>query len=619
LTGGPHDLPDRQQTLRKTITWSYQLLDAPQQHLFQHLAVFVGGCPLEAAEAVCTAAGEHPDALFEQITSLVDKSLLQIVQQEGEETRLGMLETLRDYGLECLAASGEQEAIRHAHAAYYLAFAEAANAEIWTPRQLVWVERLEREQANLRAAMHWWLERAEAGQSVEQALRLGAALGRYWQIQGQVSEGRALLERALARREGVVAFVVAQALAAAGLLADMQGDFEQTEGWCRESLRLFRELGDGRRAGRVLTLLGLVALKKGEQQKARTHLEEALALLKERGDQEGSSDVLRALATVYVNQGQYASAGELLEASLVLARKGGAAPGTAASLHLFGRLLLEQGEVARAQALFEESLALSRGIGYQEGIDRALALLGLVALVQGEHPRARALLEESLALSSREGWPEPLCWGLFGLGWLEFFQRDYGVARARFEEGLTLSRERGNRPFTAFFLEGLAAVVSGQGHPTWAAQLWGAAELVRRTINVAVPPVMRSVYECSVTAARDQLGDRSFSAAWAEGRRMPPEHALAAREPVTTLTSPRVPRPSSSSSAKSPPRAPDGLTAREVEVLRLVAEGRSNAEIAEQLVMSLPTVKTHVRSLYQKLGIGSRSAATRYAIEHHLL
>lgn len=529
LTGGPHDLPDRQQTLRHTILWSYQLLDAQEQRLFQQLVVFVGGCTLDAAQAVCAALDKNAASFFERVISLLDKSLLQTIQQEGEESRLFLLETIREYGLECLAASGMMEAARRAHASYYLQFAEESEARLSGSQHGAWVRRLEREYDNMRAALAWSLEQGEAGHTMEMALRLGAALREFWGIRGSVREGRAFIERALARREGVAAPALAKAIAAAGLLADMQGDFGQAELWCGESLALFRALNDAQGAGRTLVILGDVALKKGEHAQARSHLDEALTLFREEDDTQGISDSLIDLANVSINQGEYISACELLEESLALARKAGYTSGVAASLTLLARAAFYRGDLPEAQGLFEESLALSRSIGYKSGIALALGLLGLVALVQGEHARARLLLEESLTLSRMEGWPERIAWGIYGLAWLAFFQQDYGMAHARFEEGLTLSRALDDKPFIAFYLEGLAGVASAQGQPAWAAQLWGAAETVRSTIDAAVPPVIHPIYEQVVTSMQAQLGADTFAAMQALGRSMTLEEVLAGR------------------------------------------------------------------------------------------
>jgi ATP/maltotriose-dependent transcriptional regulator MalT len=175
-----------------------------------------------------------------------------------------------------------------------------------------------------------------------------------------------------------------------------------------------------------------------------------------------------------------------------------------------------------------------------------------------------------------------------------------------------------DRELLTFCLEGLAAVVTSQGEPVWAARLWETAETLRSMIGIPLPPVERAAYESFVTAARAQLGDHAFAAAWAEGHTMTPEQALASegREMVPVSISPVLPL---TARVPSTVVSPDGLTAREVELLRLVAQGLSDAEIAEQLIISLLTIKAHMRSLYNKLGISSRSAATRYAIEHHFI
>src|SRR5256886_161952 len=233
LTGTSRDVPARQQTLRNTIAWSYNLLDAVEQRLFRRLSVFVGGCTLQAIEAVCAMpnVGDEAAQALDGVASLVDKSLLQQTEQEGEEPRLLMLETIREYGLEALADSGEMERTQRAHATYYLRLAEEAELELGGPEQAVWLERLEREHDNLRTALRWSLEQAEheeaeqsAGDGRERALRLGGALWKFWWTRGHWSEGRNFLERALAASEEVAASVRAKALFTAAQLPFVQGD-----------------------------------------------------------------------------------------------------------------------------------------------------------------------------------------------------------------------------------------------------------------------------------------------------------------------------------------------------------------------------------------------------------
>src|SRR6266567_1116039 len=241
LTGGAQDVPVRQQTLRNTIEWSYNLLDAQEQQLFRRLSVFVGGCTLPAIEAICAALddADGEGQVLDRVASLIDKSLLQRTEQGEDELRIGMLETIREYGLERLIVSGEAEAARQAHAMYYLALAEEANAELSGPRQAVWLERLEVEHDNLRAVVRWSLEPAEdVAQRREALLRLGGALVEFWHVHGHYSEGRNVLESALAGSEGVAAPVRVKALGAAAMLVTMQGDVEQATILVEESLTL---------------------------------------------------------------------------------------------------------------------------------------------------------------------------------------------------------------------------------------------------------------------------------------------------------------------------------------------------------------------------------------------
>jgi predicted ATPase/transcriptional regulator with XRE-family HTH domain len=522
LTGGPQDLPTRQQTLRNTITWSYQLLDAQEQRLFRQLCVFAGGCTLEAAEAVCRAleGKERAEHLLERMASLLDKSLLQTIQQEGKESRLLMLEAIREYGLEALAASGEMEETCHVHARYYLQLAEEAEPKLRGAQQTVWLGRLEREHGNLRVALQWALEHEEGRLS----LGIASALLEFWLIEGHVSEGYTGLSRALAKSRGVEAKVEAKAFAALGWLACVQGDYDQAEKWCQKSLTLSREAGELPAIALSLSRLGWVTMFRGDYARAHLLLEEALAHFRELDDSVGIGDALRALGNIFLMQGEYAKACMLLQESLTFYRKVGYTSGVAEALNLLAFALLYQGELARAHSLLEESLALCRQVGYKRGMAFALLTKGLVALGlgldAGARATARALLEEGLALARMGGWGQGIVWGVFGLGWIAFFEQEYGMAHSLFEEGLALCRESGNKMLTAFCLEGLASTVGVQEEPAWAAQMWGAAERLRQTIHAAVPPFMRVTYELFVTNLQAQLGEEAFRALWEQGQTM---------------------------------------------------------------------------------------------------
>jgi predicted ATPase/DNA-binding CsgD family transcriptional regulator len=616
LTGGAHDLPLRQRTLRNTLAWSYELLTQEEQRLFRRLAVFVGGCTLEAIEAVCAALDDGTDQVLEGVSSLIDKSLLQHTEQEGEEPRLMMLETIREYGLECLAMHGEMESTQQAHAEYYLALTEQAEPHLKGTEQGRWFARSEQEHDNLRATLRWSLEPEKVEHRSEMALRLGAALGQFWTVRGHWSEGWSFLERALAGSKGVAAPARVKALMAAGHLAFAQSENDRAAALYGESLAQCRELGD--RAGVALSLRWLagIAERRGTVAVARRLSEESLALCREAGDREGIASSLVNLGRIASLQGEYVRAISLREESLALFRALGNSQRIAFALcGLAYTLFLSQGDPAKVFALLEESLAVCREVGYREGIAVVLSSLGEVILQQGDTVTARSRLQESVLLSREIGNPD-IDWELFLLGRVQALEGDYARARAFYEESLTIGREVGEKQRIAFYLEGLAIVVAVQGDPVWAARLWGTAEAQREVLGTPLPPVYCADYERAVAAARTELGEQLFALAWAEGRAMTPEQALTAQGHVTLLQ----PLPPALTPATKPAISyPDGLSAREVEVLRLLATGLTDAQIAKHLVLSLHTVHAHLRTIYSKLGVTSRSAATRYAFERKLV
>ncbi len=610
LTSASQDVPPRQQTLRSTLTWSYDLLSAQEQRLFRRLCVFVGGCILEAAETICNDLGV---SVLDGVASLIDKSLLSQTEQTDHEPRLVMLETIREYGLECLNTSGEDVITQRAHAAYYLALAEQAAPELQGLQQAAWLERLEREHDNLRAALGWFMEQAED----EMALRLSGALWRFWWVRGQVNEGRNVLEQALAVSEGCKASVRAKALSAAGTLTGLQGNFEQAEALCRDGLALSRELEDPDGIVTSLRMLGYVAMEQSNYAAARTLLEEALDLSRHVDNTWGIAYSLEILAAVAFEQGEYVRAQTLIDESLAISRKVGDTWGIARSLWLLALVVLFQGTLTRAHAIIEEHLTLSREVNDQRGIAYSLLILGYIAFFQGQNDTMRTLFEESQALHKQTGDRRGIAWTLYGLGWVALAQGDYSTARTQYELCLSILRELDHKWFIALGLEGLACLASAQGQPAWAAHLWGAAEMMREAIDASISPVVLARYENFRAAARTQLGEETFAATWAEGRTMPIETLL---HPSDIAPSPPETRVTQSTTiAKLPVTYPAGLTIREVEVLRWVAMGLTDIQVADKLILSSRTVSTHLRSIYNKLGVTSRSAATRFAVEHHLV
>jgi len=622
LTAASRDVPARQQTLRNTIAWSYNLLDAPEQRLFRRLSIFVDGCTLQAVEAVCAAIGDGDEVAqaLDTVASLVDKSLLQQTEQEGGEPRFVMLETIREYGIERLAVNGEMEATRQAHAEYYLALAEEAEPQLLSNQQITWLEQLDREHENLRAALHWLLEHGEAEQNMEMALRLGAALEQFWVIRGYHIEGRTFLERALAAREGVATPVRAKALGAAGRLALNQGDMDSAEILCEQHLALCRELGDTAGIALSLQRLAVIAWVRNNTTAAYALTEEALTLWREVGDKAYVAWAFGWLAYMASQQGEYARGLALCEESLAIYRQLENKVDVADILcRLAEARYVSQSDPGLIVSLLEESLAISRNVGDKMGLAACLRISGLLALSQGTAAEAHSLAEEALALFRETGHRQGISLSLCLLAKVEANQGNYPSARRLYEQSLaTASRGMDDMGLVASCLEGLAAVVAAQGELTWAARLWGAAEVHREVIGAPLPPVDHAAYQDSIAAARSHLGDKTFAAVWAEGRTMTPEQALAAQAPVM-LPQPLSAKQSSTPQAKPTATYPDGLTAREFEVLRLLAQGLTDAQIAEQLVISPRTVNNHLTSIYQKIQVSSRSAATRYAVDQHLV
>ena len=576
LVGGARERPLRQQTLRGTIAWSYDLLEEDEKILFRRLAVFVGGCTLEAAEAVCNAHADLEIDVLDAVTGLVDKSLLGQETQADGEPRLLMLETLREYALERLEASGEAEAVRRQHATFFLQLAEEAEPKIRSAEQARWRKRLEVEQDNLRAALSFTLESQEA----EMGLQLAGALLAFWRVSSQDYEGRAWCEQVLAQTGARARTAArAKALLAAGAMTMFQGDLPQAHRLLGESIAIGREAGAAR----------------------KRNLAHALA----------------ALARVARLQGHLGAARELAEESTQLFRDVGEAWGTAVALDHLGTATVELGDPMAACPLLEESAALFRVVGDKRLLASPLNALGLVALRQGDAAGARAHFEEALSAARETDNEQFIADALTHLGTVALRMGDARQAAALYQQSLALIWTRGYREYIAEDLAGLAAVASLLGQPEQAAVLLGAVEALREASSIRLSPLRSAEYERTVEGIRAHLDEATFAAAWKEGRAMELSQVIAQGQVTLLQPLPAAPTPTPATKPATP--FPDGLTAREVEVLRLLATGLTDAQIAEQLVLSLHTVHAHLRTIYSKLGVTSRSAATRYAFEHQLM
>jgi len=493
LVSGARDLPERQQTMRSAIAWSYDLLHPGEQVLFRRLAVFQGGAALDAIEDVCGPAGgerggagggnEIAGDMLLWLESLVDQSLLQRTESPDGEPRVTMLETIREYAAERLMSAGEEPRIRARHAAHYLALAEEAEPRLISADQAAWLRRLDEEHDNLRAALRWVLDVGD----VDLAGRLAGTLARFWWTHGHRVEGSGWLERVLAASKAMRAPVRAKVLYEAAGLAYDQGNYERAVALAEQSLALYREMDDAQGTARALNTLGIVAIDRAD----------------------------------------YARATDLYEQSLALSRAHGRTRDVAVALCNLGNVALRQSDYGRARAFHEEGVALFRHVGEEVGIVYVLNNLGNEARYQGDYKRALRLYEESLALARAMGDRWSAASALVNLGSVSCEEGDLGEAARFCTESLSEYRDLGDRYCMAAAIEELSRVSWRQEEATRAAILYGAAGALREIIHAPLPDNDRPAHDALGAALHLALGDEAFRAAQAEGTAMPLDRAIA--------------------------------------------------------------------------------------------
>ena len=522
LTRGTSDLPTRQQTMRSAIAWSYDLLDEEEKRVFRQLAIFVGGFTLEAAEAVCGDRADTELSVLDAVSSLIDKSLLR--QAEKDELRFGMLETIREFGLDLLRKSGEFEELRHAYALFFLNLVEEAEPELKTSGQVVWLERLEADRDNLRAALRWSKESGEA----ETGLRMAAAPWRFWETHGPLSEGRKWLEDLLEMAETaeISAAVRAKALYGAGVLAHIQNDYVRARMHLERGLDIYRALDQKQGVASSLNTLGLLAHDQGDDNRALKLLEEGLALCRELDDKHGIAYSLGNLGLIAQDKGNYELAISLQEESVKIRRELGDKLGTAASLNNVGLVALDHGYYDRASKIFEQSLKLFREMEHKLGTAISLNNLGEVAQLHRDNEGAAALFAESLSIFREVGDKRNIATLLNNLGNLARYGGDLEQAKSLHTESLALLKEVGEKASIAFCMEGLAGVALAQGQPERAAKLFGGAEALRKALDTPLPPARLTDYDRDMAEVRAAMGEESFSSVWLEGQAMTLEQAL---------------------------------------------------------------------------------------------
>lgn len=529
LTTGSRAALPRHQTLRGAIDWSYNLLPEAERMLLCRLSVFAGGFTLEAAETIGSDSvlPDGPPSIQNQeildlLGNLIDKSLV-LPEHRGEGTRYRLLETVRQYAGERLREGREAERVRERHRDYFLALAEAAADELDGPQQAQWLERLETELGNLRAALAW----SESRGDPDIDLRLTGALWRFWFVRGHQSEGRAWLVGALARGAESDPALRARALTGAAHLTRHQGDVQSARRFLAEGLAIYRALEDRRGIAGALNDLSRLAAFQGDYPAARALGEEALATSRESCDRAWEAHMLGNLGLLAGLQGDYRAARAFFRQNLEIHRKRGNRGGIAGTLNDLGEIARSEGDDAAAQALYEEALAINLEIGNRAWAALNLNNLGEVALDQGDCATARSMCEQSLAILRPSGMKRGMARSLNSLAEVSYREGDYPAARAFLEESLTIRRElRDSRGLAESLETGMGfSVAEGDFHR--AARLFGAAERLRAVVGAPLPPARCEAYAARLEAVRAALGESGFARAWAEGRALPLEQATA--------------------------------------------------------------------------------------------
>jgi DNA-binding CsgD family transcriptional regulator len=542
-------------------------LDTDEQRVFRWLAIFKGGCTLEAAEAVCNGDLASTRPILDILIPLVDKNLLRSDQIHGEP-RFSLLRTIQEYALDQLEGNGEVQKVCKRHADYYLDLAERAERELKGPDQIMWLERLENEHGNLGAALGWSIKQSEVGT----AFRLGGALWRFWLNRGFLNEGRQWLDRILSIEKKVSTDSKISVLNGAGALAWAQGDYDISREFHTECLFLRKMVEDEAGIAASLHNLGIIALFQDDYETALSNFQESVTIYRELGDQWGAADGLLQVGAVLRNQKDFEGARQYTNQGLEMLRELGDMQGIAGSLHLLGMIALDQVSHEQARQYFTESKSLFTELGDRWGIAVSDYNLGMIALHRGDLQQAETF----------------------------------------FIDSLNLKNDLGDKQGIAYGLEGLAYLAAARSAMQKAARLWGVAEGLRNSIGTFLNDSEQADRERYLKAARSQLRGKAFLIEKEAGAAMSLEQAIRyAQESLENGEKSRA--------AKTSRRSlPAGLTPREVEVLHLVAQGLSDAEVAERLVLSPRTVNAHLTSIYRKLGVNSRAAATRFAVEQNL-
>ena len=576
LTGGSRAALPRQRTLQAMVDWSWDLLTAAERAVLARLSVFAGGFGLAAAEAVVSGPDVPAAEVLAQLAALVDKSLVQFGDTGADSGRYRLLETVRQYAAARLDAMGPTAAddARVGHRDYYLALAEEAAPQLVAADQAQWLDRLDAELGNLRAAVAFSSTQADP----EPGLRLAALLQVFWPARGRAAEGAGLLQRLL-------------------------------DAPAAQRATLPR--------GRALAAAARLLLKTGGYAVAADYCEEALAIARAAGDDYLVADLHYLYAYTLLRRGQSGAALPLIESGLDLARRLGE-PCLLTGHLLTARLYAAYAEGDHASAVRDaaEALRWFRQAGDRLQIGQMLGNLGTFELAAGDLDAATRHLAESLDIARELSSRSDIVYETCNRGLAEYLGGSRAAAEALFAESFDLARRTGMKSSTAYALIGLALTGRDRANPGWSARLHGAADQALADLGHALEPLEKRLADLDRQRLRDVMGTEAFEAAYSAGRTLDRAQVALEALPETSAESEAPRALALDDTAES--EAGSVLTPREIDVLKLLAQGLSNYDIAQRLVLSEHTVHRHLSNIYRKLNLSSRTAAAAWCLRSGL-
>jgi non-specific serine/threonine protein kinase len=598
LTGRNRTALPRHHTLRALIDWSHNLLDERERILFRRLAVFDGSWSLDATEAICAGDGFEADETLDVLSGLVAKSLVLTIPRAGE-VRYGLLESLRVYAADALAEAGETERVRERQCAWVLTLAERAASELHGPHQDLWLDRLDRERDQLRAAQRWAGARGDA----ETIARLGGALWQFWWARGEAAEAQEWVSTVVPlAQQARPTLPLARALHGAGMLAGSLADYPTCRSLLHEALAAARQLGDQDTLAMVLDGLGRQLSFEGQYAEANRHLAEALAIVRALDDRQALARTLSRFGFLQYLEGDHEAARAALEEGLAVAREAGDAAMIAEILDKLGQMAHSDGDLDGAVRLFEQAAAIWRELGQGHWLAMTLNNLGSSQVLLGELGRARAQLAEAMGLA----------------------------------------RRRGNRRRMAFTLATVATLAALEGDPARAIRFDTVSVRAVAAMGILRVPARVPLRARIMERANGTLGSAGVEAAVEAGSALPFEQAIDEAltwlasagqpadldvQPGTAIAGPARAEPTSPAGPGRPaePTSPapadtgtSPLSPRQQEVAALIARGFTNRQIADELIITEGTAANHVKAILAHLGLESRVQVAVWAIERGL-